>query len=80
MTNHESSDSLTPLRPERIDIIGASEWDMCKASEWVCSGLPGIEDVDGAARSYDHDDNKPGSVFVSDLPTTSMTRPGKVVR
>jgi hypothetical protein len=42
--------------------------------------LPGIEDVDGAARSYDHDDNKPGSVFVSDLPTTSMTRPGKVVR
>lgn len=70
---HESSDMLTPLRPERVDILGfASELERYRASEeWVCSGSPGIEDVDGAARILDAEEDQPARVLVSDVPTVA---------
>lgn len=52
MTSHESSDFLTPLRPERIDAL-VSDWDLLKSIDFLSTGAHAIEDVGGAARWND---------------------------
>jgi len=52
MAATQSSDFLTPLRPERIDALLASDFDRVLANDWLSTGAHAIEDVGGAAR-YD---------------------------
>lgn len=47
--SNQSSDFLTPLCPERLDLL-PSDFDRVLANDWLSSGSPGLDDVDGAAR------------------------------
>jgi hypothetical protein len=69
MTSHDSADTLTPLRPECIDSLLASDFDRVLATELMESGAHAIEDVSGAAR---YDDEQ---VVMNDIaPVTTVGR------